>query len=86
LFIFKFKFEDHSFQIAASVGGDTVIENLDPTLHFIVFGQKLFKFQSDINVLSLMVLLAHLGVKAFICRGGRGKECILMFIELLSVI
>jgi len=64
-----------------------VLENLDLTVH-VVFGQKLFRFQSDVDVdvLSFVVLLAHLGVKAFICRSGRGKECVLMFIELFSVI
>jgi len=88
LFIFSlsFSFWNHSFQIAAFVGGDTVLENLDPTVYIIIFGQKLFRFQSDIDVLNFVVLLAHLGVKAFICRSGRGKECVLMFIELFSVI
>jgi len=63
-----------------------VLENLDLTVHIIVFGQKLFRFQSDIDVLSFVVLLAHLDVKAFISRSGRGKGCILMLIELFSVI
>lgn len=87
IFSLSFSFWNHSFQITASVGGDTVLENLDLTVH-VVFGQKLFRFQSDVDVdvLSFVVLLAHLGVKAFICRSGRGKECVLMFIELFSVI
>lgn len=86
LFIFSlsFSFWNHSFQIAASVGGDIVLENLDLTVH-VIYGQKLFRFQSDTDVLSFVVLLAHLGVKAFICRSGRGKECVLMFIELFSI-
>ena len=64
----------------------TLLENLDLTVHIIVFGQKLFRFQSDNDVLRFMVLLVRLGVKAFICRSGRGKECILMFIELFCLI
>jgi hypothetical protein len=75
LFIFSlsFSFWNHSFQIAASIGGDTVLENLDPTVH-IVFGQKLFRFRSDIDVLSFVVLLAHLGVKASYAEVGEERD------------
>ena len=54
-------------QIAASVGGDTVPENLDLTVHNIVFGQKLFRFQSDIDVFKFCGI-----------AGSSGCECIHM--------
>ena len=88
MFVFSLNFSclNQFFKVAASIGGDTVLENLEPTVHVIVFGQKLFRFQSDNWCPGFVVLLLHQGVKAFMCRSGKGKECILMFIELFSAV
>ena len=46
----SFIFWNYSFQIAAPVNGDIVLENLEGTVHVIVFRQKLFRFQSYIDL------------------------------------
>ena len=46
IFTLSFSFQNYSFQTAAPVSGDTVLENLQLTVHVIIFYQKLFGFQS----------------------------------------
>lgn len=41
---------NNSFQTAASVSGDTVLEYVEPTVHIIIFWQKLFRFQANIGI------------------------------------
>jgi len=59
-----------------SVSGDTVLEDLEQTLHVIVFCQKLFKFQSytDIEVSQLYGLIWLLTLMHSYTISGRGKE------------
>jgi len=46
----SFIFWNYSFQIAAPVSEDIVLENLEWTVHVIVFCQTLFRFQSYIDL------------------------------------
>jgi len=51
VFIFqsKFHFVD-CFQVAPLVSGDPVLQNLELTVHVIIYPQRLFRFQSHNDV------------------------------------
>jgi hypothetical protein len=55
---------------------------LEPTVQVIIFQLKLFRFQAN---LAFVVVLAYLGGEV-IAVSGRGKECIEMFTDFVSVI